>query len=77
MNVEIRAEAAQFPAKEYINGIAVAVQVQQVHSCTENYHRMHPGENPNRKLLYMREDFRCRVFTCAADPQLHGKLPYM
>ncbi len=25
MNVEIRAEAAQFPEKEYINGIAVAV----------------------------------------------------
>jgi hypothetical protein len=26
MNVEIRAEAAQFPEKEYINGIAFAVQ---------------------------------------------------
>ncbi len=26
MNVEIGAEAAQFPEKEYINGIAVAVQ---------------------------------------------------
>jgi hypothetical protein len=25
MNVEIGAEAAQFPVKEYINGIAVAV----------------------------------------------------
>jgi hypothetical protein len=25
MNVEIRAEAALFPEKEYINGIAVAV----------------------------------------------------
>jgi hypothetical protein len=25
MNVEIGAEAAQFPGKEYINGIAVAV----------------------------------------------------
>ncbi len=25
MNVEIEAEAAQFPEKEYINGIAVAV----------------------------------------------------
>jgi hypothetical protein len=25
MNVEILAEAAQFPEKEYINGIAVAV----------------------------------------------------
>jgi hypothetical protein len=29
MNVEIGAEAAQFPEKEYINGIAVAVQVAQ------------------------------------------------
>jgi hypothetical protein len=27
MNVEIGAEAAQFPEKEYMNGIAVAVQV--------------------------------------------------
>jgi hypothetical protein len=27
MNVEIGAEAAQFPEKEYINGIAFAVQV--------------------------------------------------
>ncbi len=27
MNVEIGAEAAQFPEKEYINGIAVAVWV--------------------------------------------------
>ncbi len=27
MNMEIGAEAAQFPEKEYINGIAVAVQV--------------------------------------------------
>jgi hypothetical protein len=27
MNVEIGAEAAQFPEKEYINGIAVAVHV--------------------------------------------------
>ncbi len=27
MNVEIGAEAAQFPVKEYINGIAVAVQI--------------------------------------------------
>jgi hypothetical protein len=26
MNVEIGAEATQFPEKEYINGIAVAVQ---------------------------------------------------
>ncbi len=26
MNVEIEAEAAQFPEKEYISGIAVAVQ---------------------------------------------------
>jgi hypothetical protein len=27
MNVEIAAEAVQFPDKEYINGIAVAVQL--------------------------------------------------
>jgi hypothetical protein len=29
MNVEIGAEAAQFPEKEYINGIAVAVRPSQ------------------------------------------------
>jgi hypothetical protein len=27
MNVEIGAEASQFPEKEYINGIAVAVRI--------------------------------------------------
>jgi hypothetical protein len=32
MNVEIGAEAAQFPDKEYINGIAVAVQKATLHS---------------------------------------------
>jgi hypothetical protein len=31
MNVEIGAEAAQFPEKEYINGIAVAVSTRDVH----------------------------------------------
>jgi hypothetical protein len=30
MNVEIGAEAALFPEKEYINGIAVAVNKQKV-----------------------------------------------
>jgi hypothetical protein len=33
MNVEIGAEAAQFPEKEYINGIAVAVYIQYVSGC--------------------------------------------
>ncbi len=33
MNVEIGAEAAQFPEKEYINGNAVAVQLS-----TASYH---------------------------------------
>ena len=31
MNVEIGAEAAQFPEKEYINGIAVAVWIYMGH----------------------------------------------
>jgi hypothetical protein len=35
MNVEIGAEAAQFPEKEYINGIGVAVWT--VHTCTVLY----------------------------------------
>ena len=33
MNVEIGAEAAQFPEKEYINGIAVAVHIAEVSIC--------------------------------------------
>ncbi len=33
MNVEIGAEATQFPEKEYINGIAVAVYISRPTSC--------------------------------------------
>jgi hypothetical protein len=36
MNVEIGAEAAQFPGKEYINGIAVAVQPPHKMGKTQN-----------------------------------------
>jgi hypothetical protein len=39
MNVEIRTEAAQFPEKEYINGITVAVQelrVDCIHSLKDH-----------------------------------------
>jgi tetrahydromethanopterin S-methyltransferase subunit E len=35
MNVEFGAEAAQFPEKEYINGISVAVQVSHTISQAE------------------------------------------
>jgi hypothetical protein len=35
MNVQIGAEAAQFPEKEYINGISVAVQVSHTISQAE------------------------------------------
>jgi hypothetical protein len=35
MNVEIGAEATLFPEKEYINGIAVAVQSMNLHALTE------------------------------------------
>ena len=38
MNVEIKTEAPQFPEKEYINGIFVAVQESIVG--TENLHLM-------------------------------------
>jgi hypothetical protein len=41
MNVEIGAEAAQLPEKEYINGIAVAVQ--------DDQHRMHLAQIDERK----------------------------
>jgi hypothetical protein len=37
MNVEIGAEAAQFPEKEYINGIAVAVWLKGTGSQDENF----------------------------------------
>jgi hypothetical protein len=32
MNLEIETEAAQFPEKEYINGIFIAVQLSYGHS---------------------------------------------
>ncbi len=35
MNVEIETEAAQFPEKEYINGIFIAVQdIQRTNQCS-------------------------------------------
>jgi hypothetical protein len=37
MNVEIGAEAAQFPEKEYINGIAVAVQYWEISLIEDEY----------------------------------------
>jgi hypothetical protein len=37
MNVEKRAEAAQFPEKEYINGILVAVCTVYTVQCTTLY----------------------------------------
>jgi hypothetical protein len=37
MNVEIEAEAAQFPEKEYINGIAVAVYNMYNHTFTHSW----------------------------------------
>jgi hypothetical protein len=40
MNVEIGAEAALFPEKEYINGIAFAVQVEKCSFCEIKYLRM-------------------------------------
>ncbi len=46
MNVEIGAEAAQFPAKEYINGIAVAVYVQSLHQLTRFVTESHSLCNP-------------------------------
>jgi hypothetical protein len=44
MNVEIGAEAAQFPEKEYINGNAVAVQHSWPYHWSENQlsNKAHP-----------------------------------
>ncbi len=36
MNVEIGAEAALFPEKEYINGIAVAVRISELRKFVTN-----------------------------------------
>jgi hypothetical protein len=41
MNVEIGAEATQFPEKEYINGIVVAVQLLRVYYL--NFYRKCPA----------------------------------
>ncbi len=46
MNVEIGAEAALFPEKEYINGIALAVHIEW-----ETFHHKCPG-SPSHFLLY-------------------------
>jgi hypothetical protein len=40
MNMEIGAEAAQFPEKEYINGTAVAVY-RSVHLCKQKHNKSH------------------------------------
>jgi hypothetical protein len=47
MNVEIRAEAALFPEKEYIDGIAVAVPSGQIGSTGEWYHWIGLEKNIN------------------------------
>ncbi len=46
MNVEIGAEAALFPEKEYINGIAVAV-----HATSWSYYILGLGSNRNPFVL--------------------------
>jgi hypothetical protein len=51
MNVEIGAEAAQFPEKEYINGNAVAVQLS-----TAGYHG---SENQLSKHLSSNQQTNC------------------
>jgi|688.fasta_scaffold1393822_1 hypothetical protein len=51
MNVEIGAETALFPEKEYINGIAVAVQHLEELSGLWMYIPQHPGE-PCRLGMY-------------------------
>jgi hypothetical protein len=44
MNVEIGAEAALFPEKEYINGIAVAVNAKIVVNHVNRGHLLHGGK---------------------------------
>jgi hypothetical protein len=63
MNVEIRAEAAQFPEKEYINGIAFAVYKRAY--C---YIHMLDGESRSNILRdsIVREHFVIKAFTLRA-----------
>jgi len=52
MNLEIGAEAALFPEKEYINGIAVAVRTVRVGDAgrPSQYKSRLPGHSPPAKL---------------------------
>ncbi len=48
MNVEIRTESAQFPEKENINGIFVAVRVAKSNT-EEAFHHLNPSKFPNKR----------------------------
>jgi hypothetical protein len=56
MNVEIGAEAAQFPEKEYINGIAVAVHT---YSSVFFFERFYPKKE--LVFTYINENQRLRI----------------
>ncbi len=51
MNVEIGTEAAQFPKKEYINGIFVAVYLRLSSLEVHEMKKSAVGKNANMKIL--------------------------
>ncbi len=59
MNVEIGTEAAQFPEKEYINGIALAVYMYSINVVcyekeggSERWHKLYIGLGPWRSMFF-------------------------
>jgi hypothetical protein len=56
MNVEIRTEAVQFPEKEYINGIFLAVLFSVCHSASVPY-----SYTKLSVILHVRLSFTCRI----------------
>ena len=65
MNVEIGAEAALFPEKEYISGIFVAVRkTRKLESFHEKHfvERKNEGRKPDKNLCLRRLEFMLRNF---------------
>ncbi len=63
MNVEIGAEAAQFPEKEYINGIAVTVYIL--------FHKLYQGKQVTRMSSLIWE--RLKTFSAPAAAAGHSQ----
>jgi hypothetical protein len=69
MNVEIGTEAAQFPEKDCINGIFVAVHIMKIQKRGKNY--LEPLKN---KCIFLFSDLPPQFFTKSAELFLHRKV---